>query len=48
MEAYDDEKFHEWLFKNYLVGNGEQMIELIEDGITYEIYLKETGQYERL
>jgi len=39
-EAYENEKFHAWLFENKTICNGNDMIGYMEDGFTYEEYLR--------
>ena len=39
---YEDE-FTEWLYANYQIGNGDTLIEYLEDGYTYDVFLAEMG-----
>jgi hypothetical protein len=36
-------EFTAWLFANYAIYNGDALIAYLEDGVTYETFLAETG-----
>ena len=35
--------YTEWLYKNYLIGNGHQLVDLLENGDIQERYLQDVG-----
>ena len=38
-----ESSFIEWLYKNYSIGNGDMLISYLENGHTFDTYLKEHG-----
>ena len=38
-----DNDFDEWLYKNYMIGNGHTLVRLMEDMTVVEIFLKDAG-----
>jgi hypothetical protein len=39
---YEDE-FIDWLYKQYIITNGDTLIYYMEDGVSYDDFLGETG-----
>jgi hypothetical protein len=40
--SYEDE-YIRWLYHNYTIPNGDVLISYLEDGFTYDKFLKELG-----
>ena len=37
------EHFNEWLYKNYSIGNGHRLVQLMEDTTVVDRFLKDAG-----
>ena len=37
------DQFNEWLYKNYPIGNGHKLVQLMENSNVFEQFLKDAG-----